>query len=278
MKNIIVYLSLASLTITNFCYFIQLMVKKKDYNFLEKIGKNSLRLSGLSLSLFLINRWWEYKYFPLSNLYESLIFLSCLLCGFSLWIDQINRFSATLINPIILSLSLFANFILPQSLQEANKLVPSLQSDWLMFHVSAMIISYASLICGSLFSIFLLMLKFLEKKEKNGEKPKDLIYENLDKFSYKIIGIGFALLTLGIIAGAVWANEAWGSYWSWDPKETWSLITWLIFASYLHARIVKKWEKEKVAIIASIGFLVIWICYLGVNFLAKGLHSYGWLA
>jgi len=83
------------------------------------------------------------------------------------------------------------------------------------------------------------------------------------------------MLTIGIIAGAVWANEAWGSYWSWDPKETWALITWLVFASYLHARITKAWQGEKPAMIASFGFVVVWICYLGVNFLGKGLHTYG---
>ena len=85
-------------------------------------------------------------------------------------------------------------------------------------------------------------------------------------------------LVVGIIAGGVWANEAWGSYWSWDPKETWALITWLVFATYLHSRITKGWEGKKTAILGGLGFFVIWICYLGVNFLGKGLHSYGWLS
>jgi cytochrome c-type biogenesis protein CcsB len=93
--------------------------------------------------------------------------------------------------------------------------------------------------------------------------------------SYRTISFGFPLLTIGIIAGAVWANEAWGSYWSWDPKETWALITWLVFASYLHTRITKSLQGEIPALIASVGFVVVWICYLGVNFLGKGLHTYG---
>ena len=101
------------------------------------------------------------------------------------------------------------------------------------------------------------------------------LLESIDNLSYRTISFGFPLLTLGIIAGAVWANEAWGSYWSWDPKETWALITWLVFASYLHARITKAWQGEKPAMIASLGFIVVWICYLGVNFLGKGLHTYG---
>jgi cytochrome c-type biogenesis protein CcsB len=100
--------------------------------------------------------------------------------------------------------------------------------------------------------------------------------DTLDNISYRIIGLGFPLLTIGIIAGAVWANEAWGSYWSWDPKETWALITWLVFAAYLHARITKGWQGRKPAILAASGFMVVWICYLGVNLLGKGLHSYGW--
>jgi cytochrome c-type biogenesis protein CcsB len=97
--------------------------------------------------------------------------------------------------------------------------------------------------------------------------------DTLDNISYRIIGLGFPLLTIGIIAGAVWANEAWGSYWSWDPKETWALITWLVFAAYLHARITKGWQGRKPAILAASGFVVVWICYLGVNILGKGLHS-----
>ena len=98
----------------------------------------------------------------------------------------------------------------------------------------------------------------------------------LENFSYRIIGLGFPSLTIGIIAGGVWANEAWGSYWSWDPKETWALITWLVFAAYLHARITRGWQGRQPALLASAGFVVVWICYLGVNILGKGLHSYGW--
>ena len=95
--------------------------------------------------------------------------------------------------------------------------------------------------------------------------------------SYRTLGLGFLLLTCGILSGAVWANEAWGSYWSWDPKETWAFITWLVYAIYLHTRITKKWQGRKPALIASIGFIVVWICYLGVNLLSQGLHSYGWV-
>ena len=103
------------------------------------------------------------------------------------------------------------------------------------------------------------------------------LFEILDSLSYRMLSIGFCFLTLGILSGAVWANETWGSYWSWDPKETWALITWFTFAIYLHTRLLQGWEGIKPAWIASFGFVIIWVCYLGVNLLGKGLHSYGFL-
>jgi len=202
-------------------------------------------------------------------------------------------------------------------MQAPSPLVPALKSNWLMMHVTVMMLSYASLIVGSLLGIFFLILTNGKKEEiilqgnsygktfkgnrlldtafyKEGatedystlvvEEVENVppvnqnrlsLLESVDNLSYRTISFGFPLLTIGIIAGAVWANEAWGSYWSWDPKETWALITWLVFASYLHARITKSWQGRKPAIIASFGFVVVWICYLGVNFLGKGLHTYG---
>jgi cytochrome c-type biogenesis protein CcsB len=114
-------------------------------------------------------------------------------------------------------------------------------------------------------------------KKNNGNKKLMNLLEGFDNISYRFIGLGFPFLTLGIISGAVWANQAWGSYWSWDPKETWALIAWLVFAVYLHTRITKSWQGKKPAYIATLGFFTVWVCYLGVNFLGKGLHSYGWV-
>jgi cytochrome c-type biogenesis protein CcsB len=206
-------------------------------------------------------------------------------------------------------------------------LVPALKSNWLMMHVSVMLLSYAALLVGSLLAIAFLLVTRGQAIELKGssvgtggfrnlklqranqpqpqpqpqevilgsggtaviEKPSTLpshtvtlspqrltLADTLDNISYRMIGLGFPLLTIGIIAGAVWANEAWGSYWSWDPKETWALITWLVFAAYLHARITKGWQGRRPAILAATGFAVVWVCYLGVNILGKGLHSYGW--
>ena len=191
-------------------------------------------------------------------------------------------------------------------MQKMAPLIPALQSNWLMMHVSVMLLSYATLFSGTLLSISFLILgwikalmipdlskirlqnldsigtetefSFLAEEEKeNSLNFLKLDYlDNLDNLSYRLIGIGFSFLTIGILSGAVWANEAWGSYWSWDPKETWALITWITFAIYLHTRLVRGWQGQKSALVASLGFFILWICYLGVNILGKGLHSYGW--
>jgi cytochrome c-type biogenesis protein CcsB len=97
---------------------------------------------------------------------------------------------------------------------------------------------------------------------------------SLDEFTYRLIAFGFPLLTLGIITGAAWANTAWGTYWSWDPKETWSLIVWLIYAAYLHARIAQGWKGKRSALLSIFGFAATLFCYLGVNLILSGLHSY----
>ena len=211
-----------------------------------------------------------------------------------------------ILSPTTLFINSFALFNLPTDMQKVAPLIPALQSNWLMMHVSVMLLSYAALFSGTLLSISFLILNrikasinpgiskiilqntdniasetdfsFSYKKKKESSlsflKLEDL--NNLDNLSYRLIGIGFSFLTIGILSGAVCANEAWGSYWSWDPKETWALIAWITFAIYLHTRLVRGWRGQKPALVALLGFFILWICYLGVNLLGKGLHSYGW--
>nr|UXE30618.1 cytochrome c biogenesis protein ccs1 [Ostreobium quekettii]UXE30694.1 cytochrome c biogenesis protein ccs1 [Ostreobium quekettii]UXE30770.1 cytochrome c biogenesis protein ccs1 [Ostreobium quekettii]UXE30846.1 cytochrome c biogenesis protein ccs1 [Ostreobium quekettii] len=192
-------------------------------------------------------------------------------------------------------------------MRQMTPLIPALQSNWLMMHVTVMLLSYAALLSGALLAISFLLLdkvnliniiswQSLKTKSSNIELSFSQESQNfknsnsnfllnlkkieflkiLDNLSYRLIGIGFSFLTIGILSGAVWANEAWGSYWSWDPKETWALITWIVFAIYLHTRLIKGWKGKKSAFVASLGFVTLWVCYLGVNLLGKGLHSYGW--
>lgn len=259
-------------------------------------------VANILLALLLIIRWIDSGHFPLSNLYESLIFLSWsftaihMSCIFAF---QNLTFLNAITTPITLLTYTFASFSLPPAMQKATALVPALQSNWLMMHVTIMILSYGALLCGSLIAfVFLLVpssLKFehqnllqLERSPAETSDPRDsagdsagnlsAFGQTLDNLSYRILGLGFPLLTLGILSGAVWANEAWGSYWSWDPKETWALITWLVFAIYLHTRLTKGWRGTKSAMLATLGFVTVWVCYLGVNLLGSGLHSYGWFS
>jgi cytochrome c-type biogenesis protein CcsB len=281
-----------SLFVAMIAYWISLYFPKNQFVF--QIGKICIFFSNFLFALTLGARWIGDGYFPLSNLYESLIFLSWGISSIHLFVEwkTKSRLVGSISTPILFFLSGFSSLTLPIEMQKALPLVPSLQSNWLMMHVSMMMISYATLILGSLLSIlYLAFFSFLFQNEKffvsNNEflstqfssqnGSKFALLETVDLWSYRIIGLGFPFLTIGIISGAVWANEAWGSYWSWDPKETWALITWLIFAIYLHSRLLKGWQGQKAAILGSCGFFVIWICYLGVNFLGKGLHSYGWV-
>jgi len=273
----------------------------------SKIANFTTLFANFTLFFILCSRWLVAGYFPLSNLYESLLFLTWILLTIYLYIEKKtnSKLIGALLIPIALLINGFANLTLSPEMQKSSPLVPALQSNWLMMHVSMMLFSYGTLIVGSLLCILFLIISrakdvnfknldnsslplyniMLDYYETNLLSPSNQIselgklklLESIDNWSYRIIGLGFPFLTIGIISGGVWANEAWGSYWSWDPKETWALITWLVFATYLHARITKGWEGKKTAILGSLGFFVIWICYLGVNFLGKGLHSYGWV-
>jgi len=310
IENNLNNISFALLLITLILYWINLIIK--PYDLIQNIGSLLTIIINLSLSISLIIRWINNKYFPLSNLYESLLFLTWCITLINIILETKSK--SKLIGAITIPISLFtiafASISLPQNMKVAAPLVPALRSNWLMMHVTIMMISYATLMIGSLLSILFLIISnkkdiditvqgnsqnynknlllrydlnylpnnsnFIAHKRDNYKRIN--LLESLDNLSYRIIGFGFPLLTIGIIAGAVWANEAWGTYWSWDPKETWALITWLVFAIYLHSRLNQSWQGKKPAILASIGFIIVWICYLGVNFLGKGLHSYGWIS
>ena len=165
-------------------------------------------------------------------------------------------------SPIVVFLVGFGQFLLPSAMTNPMPLVPALQSNWLLMHVSTMLMSYGALISGCL-----LAFAYLISNEIG-------LQTFFDQLSYRMLALGFPLLTLGILSGSIWANASWGSFWSWDPKETWALANWIIFAIYLHSRFVKGWQGSKPAIIACFGFLTLLICFLGVNVFGKGLHNY----
>ena len=333
---------------------------------------------NVALASLLLARWAESGHFPLSNMYESLLFLAWGITGVHLAVTSRDGFSESavpgaLAAPVALGTVAAATLALPAELQRSAALVPALKSNWLMMHVSVMMLSYATLLVGSLSCVAFLIVgasqgfepakETLEKLEgfvgeKRGNKVNapessdgvlggggdaielddgdalsgmkinasrrnrpqvtvaaasssdgvggqqlaaatsspltssatatdavnapaltgDALLREMDNLAYRCLGAGFALLTAGLVSGAVWANEAWGSYWSWDPKETWALITWFTYATYLHSRLVANKDKKEVAVIGAAGFVVVWVCYVGVNLWGVGLHSYGWFA
>nr|YP_009241968.1 cytochrome c heme attachment protein [Sagittaria lichuanensis]AMQ13543.1 cytochrome c heme attachment protein [Sagittaria lichuanensis]UDZ59496.1 cytochrome c heme attachment protein [Sagittaria lichuanensis] len=275
-------------------------------------SQKGMMITFLSITGLLVIRWVSSGHFPLSNLYESLMFLSWsfFIIHMILYFRNHEKQNdlSTISAPSAILTQGFATFSLSTGIHQSAILAPALQSQWLMMHVSMMLLSYAALLVGSLFSIALLVITFrknihffskgnnflirsvlfdeihVNEKRTLLQNMGFLLFPNyykyqltktLDSWSSRVISLGFTFLTIGILSGAVWANEAWGSYWNWDPKETWAFITWIIYAIYLHTRTNPNLQGMNSAIIASIGFLLIWICYFGVNLLGIGLHSYG---
>jgi len=270
------------LTMLTYWFRAAFFVQSKTFGHrLNQLGFLGVILANLFSAGLLICRWLISGHFPLSNLYESLIFLAWALSFVHIFLEKTmptrENIVGIIFSPLLLFISGFAALSLPTQMQEITPLIPALKSNWLMMHVSIMMLSYAALLAGSLMAVVFLILPKKQLPNLVSQSNQSLS-EILDQLSYRTLGVGFPLLTLGILSGAVWANEAWGSYWSWDPKETWALITWFIFAIYLHLRITYGWQGKRPAILASIGFFFVWICYLGVNLFGSGLHSYGWFA
>ncbi len=215
---------------------------------------------------------------PLSNLYESVVFFSwtiVLIYGIIEFKYKYRVIGAFVIPFALLGMS-WAQLRLNSGIEP---LVPALQSNWLLYHVVTCFLGYAAFAVACGISIMYLIKERQEKADD--DSPAGGVFSMfpgiriLDDLNYRAIMIGFPLLTLGIVTGAAWANYAWGTYWSWDPKETWSLIVWFVYAAFLHARITRGWVGRRAAILSIVGFAATIFCYLGVNLFLSGLHSYG---
>ncbi|HET6419034.1 MAG TPA: c-type cytochrome biogenesis protein CcsB [Geobacteraceae bacterium] len=215
---------------------------------------------------------------PLSNLYESVVFFAWTIILIFGLIDYKYKYRAigAFVVPFAFLGMAWAQLGLNSGIEP---LVPALQSNWLLYHVVTCFLGYAAFAVACGVSVMYLMKS--RSEVGNGDAKAGGIMalfpsmKVLDDLNYKAIMVGFPLLTLGIVTGAAWADYAWGSYWSWDPKETWSLIVWFIYAAFLHARITRGWVGKRAAILSIIGFIATIFCYLGVNLLLAGLHSYG---
>jgi cytochrome c-type biogenesis protein CcsB len=243
------------------------------------ITATSLISGGFAIhTIGLMYRWVEthrtgYGYVPLSNMYESLIFFSWTIV--LIYIVLEFRFKQRIVGTFATAfafMAIAASSILPGSNAEIRPLIPALQSNWLAIHVITCFFGYAAFAVS--FGISVLFL--IQDRREGYKRPVGWLPSTqiLDEINYRSIIIGFPMLTVGIITGAAWANYAWGSYWSWDPKETWSLITWLIYAAFLHARVSRDWRGRKMAFLSLLGFLAVLFTYFGVSYLLAGLHSY----
>jgi cytochrome c-type biogenesis protein CcsB len=203
---------------------------------------------------------------PLSNQFEFAMSFSL---GISLlYIVMILKFKAKWITPYATTAALLMlcyAAVLPRDIRD---LMPALRSQWFGLHIGAAVISYSSFVLAGCAGVKYLL------DAKKGESDDSVHMRQIDFFSYRLVALGILMLTVVILSGAVWAEEAWSSFWSWDPKELWSLITWIVYAIYLHQRLRKNWQGKRMAVFAIIAVGVVLFTFIGVNVLLPGLHSY----
>ncbi len=273
--------------VTTFAYLISMLL---FFAFLASrskivgIGGSLAAYVGFIAQTVAIGLRWNESYLqghghaPLSNLYESVVFFSWTIILIFGILDM--KYKYRIIGAFVVPFALLGMAWAQLSLESnIEPLVPALQSNWLLYHVITCFLGYACFAVACGISIMYLIKIKSESADSNSAAggivstfPSARI---LDDMNYRAIMIGFPLLTLGIITGAAWANYAWGTYWSWDPKETWSLIVWFVYAAFLHARITRGWVGKRAAWLSIIGFAATIFCYLGVNLFLSGLHSYG---
>jgi cytochrome c-type biogenesis protein CcsB len=236
-------------------------------------GRLLLGMGFLVQCITLVLRYIEAGYTPVVNLHESISFFALIIVGTFLLlrhyyaVESMGAFVAPLALLLVIWAASLPHEILP--------LPPLLRSWWLPIHVLFAFVGdavFALACCAGV--IYLMQERFLKSKRAGGLANRLPSLEVLDEINYRALAIGFPLLTIGIVTGAVWAEYAWGSYWRWDPKENWSLITWLLYAALLHQRLAIKWRGKKAAVMAIVGFGAVLFTFLGVNLLMKGSHTY----
>ncbi len=245
---------------------------------LAKIGFIVLVIGFLDNTLGIILRWIEsyqmgYGHAPFANMYESLVFFSWTVAILYIFVEikYKENIIGVFATPLVFLAIAYAS-LSPDISSKITPLIPALKSNWLIAHVIACFLGYAGFAVAFGFSI----MYFVKPKNPDAKSmfAKLPSLDIIDEITYQMVVFGFLFLTIGIITGAVWANSAWGTYWSWDPKETWSLITWIVYAVFLHLRMMRGWYGKNLAWVSIIGFMAVMFTYFGVNFLLSGLHSY----
>jgi cytochrome c-type biogenesis protein CcsB len=224
-------------------------------------------------TLTLLTRTYAAGHTPIANLHESLSFFAWAVMAAYMFFHYRYRAMAlgTFVSPLVLILVLYAS----RCPRQIVPLPPALQSMWMPVHTVVAFLGYGFLSIAFCVGIMYLIQESRIKNKRIGRLHHLLpSLDVLDEISYISLKVGFPLLTTGIITGAIWASSAWGSYWSWDPKETWSLITWLLYAALLHQRLNVGWRGRRAALMTVVGFMAIMFTFLGVNLLLSGLHVY----
>lgn len=233
-----------------------------------------LLIAGVAAhSLAVIHRFIAAGHLPITNMHESLSFFALAIIGIYLLFEI--RYQASALGSFVVPFALLilvASGLAPSAIKPLN---PALQSAWIYSHTILAFAAYACFtISAAVAILFLVQSHFLKKKHLGNLFLKLPSLDVLDEIGYRCLAFGFPMLTVAIITGAIWASRAWGSYWSWDPKESWSLITWFIYAALLHGRLTTGWRGKRAALLTVFGFLVMLFTFLGVNLWLPGLHSY----
>jgi len=270
MNASLFYSTFAAYLAATVCYLIYLA---KPSVSLGRIARWLLSGGFVIHILFTLNRYLESGHTPITNLHESLSFFSMAVVGVFIFIER--RFKMLVLGSFVTPVALLlmaVSALFPAAIVPLN---PALKSKWLVLHTVVAFLGYACFaVAFGAAIIYLMQERFLKRKKLGGLFQKLPSLNTLDDINYRCLTFGFPLLTVAIISGAIWAETAWGTYWSWDPKETWSLITWFVYAALLHGRLTTGWRGKKAAILSIIGFFVMLFTFLGVNLLMTGLHTY----
>ncbi|MBC8318773.1 MAG: c-type cytochrome biogenesis protein CcsB [Desulfobulbaceae bacterium] len=266
---------LFTLTFIAYCfatvfYFVFFVSQNKQ---IRKYARIVLLIAGILHTATIIGRYFATGHTPLTTHHDTVSFFAWAITWAFLsfrWRYEVKNFG-TFVSVVIMALMVIAAL----SSQQVNQLPPALQSKWLPIHASIAILANGFLAMGFCSGIMYLLQEREIKKKRFGLFYSRLpSLEALDNLNHHCLSVGFPMLTLGIITGSFWAKQAWGSYWHWDPKETWSLITWFLYAALLHQRFTSGWRGKRAAIMTIIGFGAVLFTLWGVTYLLPGMHSY----
>ncbi|MGC9457279.1 MAG: c-type cytochrome biogenesis protein CcsB [Halothiobacillaceae bacterium] len=256
------------------------LIRGSDY--LNRVGTALTWIATTMGLVGLLARWretylisFDYGYIPVSNLYEVFVLFAIITAMMYLFYEKRagNRNLGGFVLTVISAAMLFLLwYVFTREAQTIEPLVPALQSWWMKIHVPSNFVGYGGFAIAAMIGV-----AYLIKLKMGGDGPNDRLpsLAVMDDIMYKVVAIGWAFFTIATILGAMWAAEAWGGYWSWDPKETWALIVWLNYAAWLHLRLTKGWTGAVMAWWAIVGLFITTFAFLGVNIFLSGLHSYG---